>query len=119
MEERVCLDCGAPVKGRTDKKFCDDQCRSNYNNRLKINTDGFIKQINQILKKNRQALEKLNPEGKTRINKSKLLEQGFNFTYFTHVYETQKGQTYKFCYEYGYLELDENELLLVRKEEKR
>ncbi|MFA6947300.1 MAG: DUF2116 family Zn-ribbon domain-containing protein, partial [Pedobacter sp.] len=32
--ERECLDCGAALRGRTDKKFCDDQCRSNFNNRM-------------------------------------------------------------------------------------
>ena len=116
--ERTCLDCDAALKGRSDKKFCDDQCRSNYNNRLKSDHSGAVKMIDPILKKNRKILAKLNPEGKARMNRSKLTAQGFNFTYFTHVYETQKGKTYKFCYEYGYLELEGNELLLVRKEEK-
>ena len=30
-EEKRCLECGDVIKGRADKKFCDDQCRSNYN----------------------------------------------------------------------------------------
>ena len=32
--ERYCLDCGAVLHGRADKKFCNDQCRNNYNNQL-------------------------------------------------------------------------------------
>lgn len=30
--ERVCLNCGTPLFGRSDKKFCSHNCRSYYNN---------------------------------------------------------------------------------------
>ncbi|WP_170122572.1 hypothetical protein [Mucilaginibacter oryzae] len=33
-QERVCLDCGTPLQGRADKKFCNDLGRNNYNNQL-------------------------------------------------------------------------------------
>ncbi|MDF3079150.1 MAG: hypothetical protein K0S09_3039 [Sphingobacteriaceae bacterium] len=115
--ERVCLDCGTPIKGRSDKKFCDDQCRSNYNNRLKVEDLSFVRQVNHTLKKNRDILQKLNPTGKTKVNRDKLLKQGFDLNYHTHVYQTQKGTTYYFCYEYGYLLLNEQEVLLVKREE--
>ena len=115
--ERLCLDCGSPVKGRSDKKFCDDQCRNNYNNKLKIEDSSIVKQINAVLKKNRAILQKLNPEGKLKVNREKLLRLGFNFTYFTHIYETYKGATYFFCYEYGYLKLENDEVLLVKRKE--
>jgi len=29
---RKCLHCDHVLKGRTDKKFCDDYCRNTYNN---------------------------------------------------------------------------------------
>ena len=32
--EKKCLDCGDSLRGRTDKKFCSDQCRNSYNNKL-------------------------------------------------------------------------------------
>lgn len=114
--ERLCLDCGNALKGRSDKKFCDDQCRSNYNNRLKSEDNSLIKQVNSVLKKNRSILEKLNPEGKIKVTRDKLLKEGFNFNYFTHVYETQKGSVYHFCYEYGYLPIENNMILLIRNE---
>ena len=115
--EKTCLDCETPIKGRTDKKFCDDQCRSNYNNRLKSDQSGNIKMINAILKKNRKILDKFNPEGKVKLLKNKLVQAGFNFGYHTHIYQTQKGQIYTFCYEYGYLELEKDWLLLVKRSE--
>jgi len=116
--ERSCLDCGKPVKGRTDKKFCDDLCRNNYNNRLKSGDNPIIRKINLILKKNRTILFKLNPDGKTKITRKKLLSAGFNFDYQTHTYLTQNKNIYIFCYEYGYLQLENDDLLLVKREEK-
>ena len=69
---KTCLDCGNPIIGRADKKFCDDQCRNNYNNKLRADESTAVKNINAILFKNRKILEKLNPEGKTKISKAKL-----------------------------------------------
>lgn len=115
--ERLCLDCSQILRGRADKKFCDDQCRSNYNNRLKIQKSDFVKEVNAILAKNRAVLLKLNPDGKTKISREKLLSKGFSFAYFTHIYQTQKGSTYHFCYEYGYLKLENDDFLLVKRGE--
>ena len=28
LQQAYCLYCGKPVKGRIDKKFCDDWCRN-------------------------------------------------------------------------------------------
>jgi hypothetical protein len=115
--DRVCLDCGELVKGRSDKKFCDDQCRSNYNNRLKAEDNSYMRQVNGILKKNHGILQKLNPDGKQKVYREKLLKQGFDFNFHTHIYQTQKGGTYHFCYEQGYLILNEQEVLLVKRED--
>lgn len=30
--KRVCLNCGTPIYGRSDKKFCSHNCRAYYNN---------------------------------------------------------------------------------------
>jgi len=113
---RSCLDCGNPLKGRSDKKFCDDGCRNNFNNRLKSDDGILFKKINLILKKNRTILAKLNPDGKIKVLKKKILAAGFNFDYFTHHYQTQNGNKYIFCYEFGYLALNEEEYLLVKRE---
>jgi len=54
--ERRCLDCQEPLKGRADKKFCNDLCRNNYNNRLKSESNNLVRRINGILRKNRNIL---------------------------------------------------------------
>ena len=33
--ERKCLQCGATIQGRADKKFCCDDCRTDYHNGLR------------------------------------------------------------------------------------
>ncbi|MDB4920517.1 hypothetical protein [Mucilaginibacter sp.] len=59
---RLCLDCGNPIRaGRKDKKFCDDMCRTNYNNNKgtssELSLTDYIKKIQTILEKNRKILD--------------------------------------------------------------
>ena len=116
--ERLCLDCNAVLNGRADKKFCDDQCRTNYNNHIRTEDNSFLNEVNRVLKKNRDILKTNNPGGKTKVKRETLIRKGFDFNYHTHTYATQKGTTYIFCYVYGYLPLYNDEILLVRREEK-
>ena len=84
MEAKTCASCGEIIKGRIDKKFCDDACRSNFNNRLNSDTSVLMKTINNVLRKNRRILESLIPieEGKTKVTLKKLQEKGYNFSLF-------------------------------------
>lgn len=111
---RKCPECGEKIVGRADKKFCSDQCRNTYNNKLNSDASNTVRNVNNILRKNRRILVDLNKQsGKTIINKETLLSSGFNFTYFTHTYTTKKGDVYHFCYEQGYLYLPDKELYLL------
>jgi hypothetical protein len=118
LSEKLCLDCGAVLHGRADKKFCNDQCRNNYNNQLNSNSSNLIRNTNNVLKRNRRILEELNPGGKTKTTRGKMIAKGFNFDYITRFFHTQNGKTYHFCYEYGYLALGGEEILLVKREDK-
>ncbi|RDC62494.1 hypothetical protein [Adhaeribacter pallidiroseus] len=69
--------------------------------------------INRILRKNRSILKVSSPLGKTTTRQEYLLQQGFDFRHFTHQYQTQKGNTYNFCYDFGYLLLPEEKVLIV------
>lgn len=115
--EKQCPECGEPIKGRVDKKFCSDLCRNSYNNRSNSNTNNFMRNINNILRRNRRIMEELNPDGKTKVPKEKLTSKGFNFSYFTNVYLTKTGNQYFFCYEYGYLPLEGDYYALVKRQE--
>lgn len=112
--KKPCLECGDEFVGRADKRFCSDQCRSAHNNKRNNDSSKLIKNINNTLRKNRRILEELNPEGKTTVHKSKLDLKGFSLQYYTHIYTTKTGNTYVFCYDYGYRLLDNDFYLLVK-----
>lgn len=112
-----CLECGETIRGRVDKRFCSDGCRSNFHNRANSDETNFIRNINNVLRKNRRILAEMNTDGKTNIHRDKLLEKGFKFSYFTNEYRTRAGKVYRFCYEQGYLETDNGYLTLVIRQE--
>jgi len=102
-KEKICLFCGEGFKGgRSDRKYCDDQCRANYHNQQRQVQEAMVININAILKRNWKILKLLNPRGQSIVRKSFLLEQGYNFNYFTNVYKTQEGRVYYFCYDLGF-----------------
>jgi len=116
-EEKVCLECGSKIIGRADKKFCSDQCRVSYNNRLNSNETNFMRNVNNVLRKNRRILIELNTSGKSKVTRDMLHRQGFDFNLFTSTYITKEGAVYHYCYEQGYLQVDKNWYLLVVKKE--
>lgn len=115
--KKTCIECGEKFHGRADKKYCSDHCRSVHNNRRNRDFNNFMRNINNILRKNRRIMADLNPDGKTRIHRDKLLDQGFKFSYFTNVYVTKSGRTYHFCYDQGYIETENGYLTLVVRQE--
>ena len=120
-ETKQCLSCGKAIKGRADKKFCDDACRNAYNNELKTksNYSNYVRNINNTLLKNRRILEELLPkeEETAKATHDKLIHKGFVFKYHTHTYANKKGNIYFFNYDYGFLPLENNWYLIVRRKE--
>lgn len=117
-ETRICKACNKNLIGRTDKLFCNDYCRNNFNNQQRATTTNYARNIIHAIKKNKNILsDYLGNLDKIKINKEKLLQSGFQFKYHTHHYETQKGNIYIFCFEYGYLALDNDWYLIVKREE--
>jgi hypothetical protein len=101
-----CLQCGKwldPLKGRKNRKYCDDTCRSRFHNDMRKNVDEQIVWVNAILAKNFNILKEIyeaarknkEPASKSITDMYKL---GFNFDYYTQV-----NGLYKFCYYYGYV----------------
>jgi len=76
-----------------------------------------IRNINNILRKNRRILEELIPDETAKTTRGRLIEKGFNFQYLTSTYTNRKGMMYYFCYEYGYLPLENDWLFLVKRKD--
>lgn len=116
-EKKQCLECGTEIYGRSDKKFCTDYCRNEQHNKNNRDASNYMRKVNNVLRKNRRILAKLNPNGKSKVKESTLMEEGFNFAYHTNVYSTKKGGKYYFCYDQGYIKFDDGWLALVVREE--
>ena len=115
-QPRLCLACSKQVRGRSDKKFCDDLCRNNYNNHIKAAGNNHVRNINHALAKNRRILEQLIADGEemARAGREQLLQLGFSFTYYTHQFKNKKGSVFSCCYDYGYLPLGDDEYLVIK-----
>ena len=116
-EEKRCQECGEKIIGRADKKFCSDQCRIAYNNKLNSDGTNYVRNVNNILRKNWRILTELNPEGKAKVPSEKLKALGFDFRYFTSIYKTKEGAQYFYCYDQGYLPIEKDYFLLVIKKD--
>ncbi len=112
---KTCPECGEPIVGRADKKFCSDLCRNAWNNKQRRSENNYIRRVNGILRKNRQILDELVPGDKHTVHKDMLTKRGFNFDYHTNIYTTKTGKVYYFCYELGYLPIENNFYALVRR----
>jgi hypothetical protein len=110
---RLCKCCNEPFKGRTDKQFCSNECRNQFHNKELAEKEIDVKRINSILRKNRSILRNLSPTGKTTVRREYLEMQGFDMNYFTHVYLTKANNIYRFCYEWGYILVGTEKVLIV------
>ncbi len=107
---RRCTECNKPLTGRADQKFCDAGCRSawHYRQQQQDRQQDMYRQINKQLKTNRRLLKRYNRAGKATVHKEKLLAEGFEPRYITHYWKAANGNTYLFCYEYGFRQVIQN-----------
>jgi hypothetical protein len=116
MNTKECIECGERIAGRADKKFCSDMCRNAFHNRHNSDETNYVRNVNNILRKNRRILhDLLLTVETTRCTRSRLIELGFDFNHFTSTYKNKKNELYFFCYEYGYLPLENYYYCIVRK----
>ncbi|KQB41182.1 hypothetical protein [Flavobacterium aquidurense] len=113
---KACLECSEKIVGREDKKFCSDSCRNAYNNKINKDSNNFMRNVNNKLRKNYRILSELNTDGKSRATRDKMINKGFDFDFFTNILQTKTGNTYYFLYDQGYRSLDNDYFMLVKKE---
>ncbi len=102
---KTCPVCDSPVKGRIDKKFCSTKCKSIHQYELRQEKEAFYLKVDRQLKLNRKILKTYNYKGYTTVQKTALLNDGFNPDFFSHYWKNSKGDVYLFVYDYGFLDL--------------
>ena len=115
---QTCLNCQDAFRGRIDKKYCSDYCRSAYHNKSNLIQGTPFKMVNSTLKKNYRILNTLTSIRKrVKTNRQTLEQAGFNFNYFTNVFPAKNGKTYYFCYDRGYIAHNDDLFSIVVKKE--
>jgi len=107
---KYCVQCSKEIRGRADKKFCNEICRNQFHNKQKAPVNNLVRNINSVLGRNRGILEELlrTTDLKARVPIELLSRKGFRFTYFTHIKTTKKGEPGYYCYDLGYTLVSED-----------
>lgn len=116
MNEKLCSYCSKILRGRTDKKFCNDQCRNTFNNQRNASWNNIMRNINYILSKNRRILHSLfllNEDEPSVYTLNQLLLMGFQKEYFTHEVVI-KGKLCKAVYDYTIIEKKEKMFTIIK-----
>lgn len=103
---KKCLQCSKNLAGRPDKRFCDYLCRNEFHNSVYREESHQTRGVDRVLKRNRRIMEALCAKGQIRVERKRLLSAGFDFDFFTHLRENERGKQFRYCYEYGYTALD-------------
>lgn len=111
MEEqsriKKCKECGLEFYGRLNQYFCSNKCRFDFNNSIARNNKEQINSILKILMRNREILKAIFETGTTEILKVDLGSKKYNFTYLTHQLKSEDNKNYIFCFEYGFIILND------------
>ena len=100
--KNVCLECGAAIIGRSDKKFCNDMCRNSWHNRIYREQKNLTAGVNSLLASNRRILKNLYDTGMRKVSRRVLEEEKFDFGHFTSFSRNYLGRITYRCYEYEY-----------------
>jgi hypothetical protein len=110
-----CRYCGKPVRGRSDKLYCDVNCKNAFHNLTHQQDRRDVLQIDRILKHNRKILKDvLGDRLKAQVPRAELIQQGLQFEFHTHQQKHSRNRSVTCCYEFGYVCLGEKKMLIVR-----
>ena len=116
LQKKSCINCNRLIKGRTDKKFCDENCRNSYNNRLHAERNNLIRNINNAVGKNRRILAELaGPAGRVSdVPFQKIINRGYRLQFFTHRANCRRGREFIFCYDHGFHRREDGRCVIVK-----
>jgi hypothetical protein len=124
-----CLECGEALgAGRDDRKFCNDICRTAYNNRRRkehsargrgqaYGQNPAFDKIFSVLISNRNMLELYDQYVAEPYMLRDLLGKGFNLKYFTSEYVMDGVGVFRFCLDYGYHITESGKVYIIERPE--
>ena len=116
---KECFQCGKPLHGRSDKKFCDAVCKNTFNFALRRGTRNDVKEVDGYLHRNREILAILMGHSKKEMfDRAVLARAKFKWEYMTGLYRNKEGKLYHIIYDYAWMEFSSQQVLVVRKSTK-
>ena len=118
---RTCKICATEIEGRSNKIFCAINCKNYYHTNLRRVTKDMCTDIDRILHRNRSILLEVMGKNLSRKKVTRLIldKKKFNFKYSTHSYINSQGKTYRFLYDFGWMEFTDQEVIIIRVNSKR
>lgn len=101
---RFCLNCGLPVYGRADKKYCDDHCRNDFHNNKAVHNARLTRLTHRKLRRNYEILSGVIQAGVSEVPKDELLVYGFQINSVTESELREDGTMLYGIYDIHYFE---------------
>lgn len=118
FSHRQCVICNKQLFGRSDKRFCDIQCKNYYHAQVRKSVKTISSETIKILAKNIVILEGIMGEGKDScvIDQLALERLGFRFGYITNITEKYSIIRYEvFGFSYRFVKKRRIEITVDRK----
>jgi len=112
---KFCLNCGLPVFGRADKKYCDDYCRNDFHNSQAVTNSKLTRSSHKKLRRNYEILTGVIDDGVCEIAKDELLVYGFNTKAMTELDLREDGTMLYGIYDIQYFEKANRMIEVYRK----
>ena len=97
-----CMECGNELRGRTDKKFCNDRCKNRYYNRMNNSVRLHKNRTIRILTSNYELLNRLVKAGVRTMRLIELEELGFSPDFHTSHRKGASGHNECCCFDISY-----------------
>ena len=99
----VCLECGDKIKyGRTDKKFCCEDCKNKHYNKLAKAGRAYRRKIMSRLTRNYQILEQLIKDGIESVDLTDIVSAGFAPEIVTGYHKNRCRSDQYWCFDIKY-----------------
>lgn len=99
---RQCPVCNTRFKGRKDKRYCCEDCRSAYNRSQRAASDAVLTEALSVLRINRGILKKLWAGKTTLVSREGLEALGFDASVYSSVHVNSRNFTYYFVADFGF-----------------
>jgi hypothetical protein len=110
-QTRNCQYCDKPLSGRSDKTFCDDSCRNNFNKQKrkaeKVQPHPSAKAIFRIIIRNYEILKSTHAASQADDDlfvffHEKEMDPEFNPNFYTSIHYLNQSELWYFCFDQGW-----------------